>query len=135
MVSSVCLGFRQDLLRAGSSTKAVWPKLVSRQRWPASGVWRGRLDLQQFDPVAKGIVDENPVIAFQRLVMRDRAAGPGQDCGQCGEVLDEEGRVRLARRGKIPFDPEMHLQLAVLEPAAAAAGEFGRFLGLGNAKD
>jgi hypothetical protein len=29
----------------------------------------------------------------------------------------------------------MNLQIAVLEPAAAAAGEFGRFFGLRNAKD
>jgi hypothetical protein len=38
--------------------------------------------------------------------------------------------VSLSRRGKILFDSEVNLQLAILEPAAAACGEIGRFLGL-----
>src|SRR4029079_3606629 len=71
----------------------------------------------------------------QRLVMRDRASGARQRRGQCRKILDEESRVRLSRRGKILFDPEMNLQFAVLEPAAAAAGKFVRLFGLRNAKN
>ena len=76
--------------------------------------------LYQFDPIAEWVVDMAPVAAFDRLVCRDSQTGL---CGfrhHAGEIIDDEGGMRLARRDEILFDAEVNLQIATFKPAATA---------------
>jgi hypothetical protein len=88
--------------------------------------------LHQLDPVAEGIIDIDPVIAGQRLVPPGGNATFGESRNKAGEIIDEERRMRLARRPEIRLDAEMDPDRAALEPAAAALPESVRLLHLGE---
>ena len=85
-----------------------------------------RVRLDQFDPVAERIVDMAPVVAFDRLVFRDPQSGLLCFRHHAGEIVDDESRMRLARRNEILLDAEVNLQRAAFKPAAAARGKLRR---------
>ena len=94
-----------------------------------------RVRLDQFDPVAERIVDMAPVVALDRLVCRDFVTGLHGFRHHAGKVIDDESRMRLARRNKILFDAQMDLQVRRFRTSsrrarpAAAASPFPRARG------
>jgi hypothetical protein len=67
--------------------------------------------------------------------MGDRKSSRHQRGGQRGKAFHDEGGVGFSCRGKVLFDPEVNLHFTILEPAAAARGETGRFFGLRDSED
>src|SRR5579862_29472 len=90
---------------------------------------------QQLNAIAEGIVNVNPAVAFQRLVGAGREAGSFKPRREARQVVDEKGRMRLARGTKIGFDAEVDLHAVVDEPAPAAPGKIGRLGNLREAED
>jgi hypothetical protein len=74
------------------------------------------------------------VVSFERLILDDGIPGPRDARRQALKVFDDQGRVCLPSRAEIRLDTEMNLYGAVLEPAAAAFREIGRFRNLGYAE-
>lgn len=90
--------------------------------------------LHQFDAVAEGIVDEAPVIFFQRLVLGNRIACRFQCTDQGDKAVCQQGGVGLSRRGKILLDTKMDAHAAGFKPASAAPGKRCRLGDFGNAE-
>src|SRR5262245_56542529 len=67
-----------------------------------------------------------PVASFDWLVRRDLVAGLFCLRHHAGKVVDNESRMRLARRNEILLDAQMDLQAAGFKPAAAARGQLRR---------
>jgi hypothetical protein len=78
------------------------------------------------DSIAERIVDLTSLASFDRLVCRNFVAGLLCFRHHAGKVVDDESRMRLARRDEIPVDAEMNRQRAVPEPATAARGKLRR---------
>lgn len=97
----------------------------------AADRWRDLIAdrLHQLDPVAERIVDVDPVVSFEGLVVTDRGAGGAQDLDQGGQVVDQERRVGLACRSEVGLDAQVDLEVPALEPAAPARREMGRLGG------
>lgn len=74
----------------------------------------------------KWVVDIDALVAGERLVLRHAVAVGGEDGGERGEVVDDEGRVRLAGGDEGGADAKMDLEPARLGPIAAARGEVGQ---------
>jgi hypothetical protein len=81
------------------------------------------LQLDEFDPVAEGIVDVTATHPGDLVVGSNRNAC-GFECGAQGvEAPDLQRRMSIARGAKIGLDAEVDLDGALLEPAAATDGE------------
>ena len=52
-----------------------------------------------------------------------------------GQIMDEEGRMRLPGGPELRFHTEMDLHRIVLEPHAASLRELGRLRSLGNLEE
>jgi len=68
----------------------------------------------------------DPLDAGNRVVEDDVVAGLAQPVGEPGEVVGDEARMRLARRGERLLDADVELLRSRAEPAAAARREGGR---------
>ena len=86
----------------------------------------GGSGLSDLEPVAERIGDVDPLDTGDRVVERDVAAGGAQPAGEPGEVVGDETRVGLARRGERFLDADVELLRTCAEPAAAARCEPGR---------
>jgi hypothetical protein len=82
--------------------------------------------LHQLDAVAEWVGDIVAVVADKRLILDDGATGGSQSGDECSQIRHKKGRVR-ARRREILLHAEMHLDVILLEPAAAAGGKMSRF--------
>ena len=67
-----------------------------------------------------------PVAALDWLVSGDPQSGLHGFSHHAGQIIDDEGRMRLARRNEILLDAKMDLQVAAFKPAAAARGKLRR---------
>lgn len=82
--------------------------------------------LDQFYRVAERIVDMAPVVAFDRLVCRNFVTGVHCFRHHARKVIDDESRMRLARRDEILFDAQMDLQVSAFKPTARARSKLRR---------
>ena len=78
--------------------------------------------------VAEGVVHKDACVALERLIAPQRIARLAKRRRERCEVLDDQGRMRLARRAEVRLDAQVDLEGAAFEPAAAALGEDGRLL-------
>ena len=85
-----------------------------------------RVRLDQFYPVAERIVDMAPVEAFDRLICRNFVTGLHCFRHHARKVIDNESRVRLARRDEVLFDAQMDLQVSAFKPTAPARSKLRR---------
>ena len=69
-----------------------------------------------------------PVVAFDRLICRDLSTGLFCFRHHARKVIDDEGRMRLARRDEILLHTQMDLQGAAFKPTAAARGKLRRLI-------
>lgn len=76
--------------------------------------------MAQLEAVAERVGDVRPLDAGDRLVRRHVNPLRPQALGEIGEALDDEARVRLARRRELVLDPNVQLLRTGAEPAAAA---------------
>src|SRR5262245_31440982 len=67
-----------------------------------------------------------PVVAFDRLVCRNFVTGPHCFRHYARKVIDNESRMRLARRDEILFDAQMDLQISAFKPTASARSKLRR---------
>lgn len=81
---------------------------------------------EKLDPVAEGIVNENPVIAWEGIVRPGGVACFLEPGAKRGEVTDKEGGMGFAGRAKRLFDAEMDPNRAAFEPGAAPRSKVGR---------
>lgn len=89
----------------------------------------------QLDPVAKWIIHVAPRTTAQRLILDNPATGIFEPTDEIDEVADEQSRVRLSGWPEILLHPQMNLEIAALEPAAASLGQVVRLGDLGKAKE
>ena len=81
---------------------------------------RLRIGLHEFDAVAEGIGHVDAVVPVERLVVLHGEPGCGDAPRDAAHVVDDKRRVRLCRRAKVRVDPEVNLQIPILEPASTA---------------
>lgn len=67
-------------------------------------------------------------------IFGDAMAGRGDSLCEPTDVIDDEGGVGLGRRVERRVDAEMHLEIAVLEPAATAPREVWRLRDVTDSK-
>ena len=79
--------------------------------------------LHQFDVVAEGIVDEAPVVFFQRLVFGNGIARRFQCVDQRSKIVRQQRGMRFFRGRKILLDAKMKADAAGFKSASAAPGE------------
>lgn len=103
-----------------------------RVRRPSSAVTYRRLrsGLHEFDAVAEWICNIDTVVPIERLVVLHSKPSCGDSISDAAHVVHDEGRVRLGCRHEVGVDTEVDLQIAVLEPAAAAS--VARWWGFGT---
>jgi len=78
----------------------------------------------KFETIAERIEHEDPRDAFEGVVVFDFVASGARRSVQPLHVIDDEGDVRLTRWVELGLDADVHPDVAVLEPAAAAARQF-----------
>ena len=76
--------------------------------------------LHQLDAVAERVIDEDPVVPRQRLVVAERVPGRGEALRQRPQPADDQRRVGFAGGAEFAVDAEMQLDPITFEPAAAA---------------
>src|SRR6186997_1267982 len=92
--------------------------------------------LDQLDPVAERILHVPALAAFDGLVfILDRIAAAPRLFDNVTQAVDNESRVRLARRDEILVDAEMNRERAVSEPATATRGKLRRLGDFGEAQN
>src|SRR6266850_1366504 len=79
--------------------------------------------LEKLDPVAEGIIDVDAQESREWFVALHGNSGRRDLGDQRRQIGDEEGGMRLASRDELLVDPQMDLEIATLEPNAAASGK------------
>src|SRR5579862_6209233 len=64
--------------------------------------------LEQLESVAERVVDIDPLVPVQRLVVTQGRPRSSQGRDQRGQVVDQKAGVGLAGRPEVIFDPEVH---------------------------
>lgn len=96
----------------------------------AAAPWLARLfpDFDKFQPVSPRIFRVKPPLARQIIVICDGHAAFGQRFAKLVQIENRKRRVSLLGWPEIPFDADMELVRAALEPATAACPQHGRLL-------
>jgi hypothetical protein len=101
-----------------------------KRQTPASAVGHrftqdGRLSLwlHQLDPIAKGVVNIKPFVAFKRLVPRHVITSALEVRRQFAQTVYDEGGMRLPGWYEVVLQAKVDLQRSALEPASSTVGE------------
>jgi hypothetical protein len=85
-----------------------------------------KLRLNQFDAIAKGIIDVNPPAAIEQLIAPNGVSVSFESCNQRIKSINEQRRMGLPCWTKVWICSEMNLQGRSFEPAATALQQVRR---------